>query len=69
MPVKILDNITVIECATFVRAPVRFDNLTREKSLPPPLVREHGGKVPRELGYSDEDITALQNQKITNVAT
>jgi formyl-CoA transferase len=52
----------------FVGGPVRFDNLTREKSLPPPLVGEHGGKVLRELGYSDDDITALQNQKITNVA-
>jgi crotonobetainyl-CoA:carnitine CoA-transferase CaiB-like acyl-CoA transferase len=32
-------------------------------------VGEHGGKVLRELGYSDDEITALQNEMITRVAT
>lgn len=53
----------------FVGGPVRFDNLNKEQSAPPPLVGEHSGKVLRELGYSDDDITALQIEMITGVAT
>ena len=68
MPVKILDNITVIECATFVGAPVGFDNSARERTHPQALVSEHNAKVLRELGDSDGDITALRNGMITNAA-
>lgn len=66
MPERTLDNLTVIEWATFVGTPVRFDNLMREQSQPPPLVGEHGGRVLRELGYCDGDITAIRNEMITN---
>ena len=69
MPERILDNITVIECATFVGAPPRCDNWMREQSQPPRLVGEHGGEVLRELGYSDDDITALRSEMVTNAAS
>ena len=52
----------------FVGAPVRFDNLVREKSAPPPLVGEQSRKVLGELGYSSEAINALQAQGITQTA-
>ena len=49
----------------FVGGPVRFDNLARATSAPPPLVGEHSGKILRELGYGVEDIDALHSQGIT----
>jgi crotonobetainyl-CoA:carnitine CoA-transferase CaiB-like acyl-CoA transferase len=52
----------------FVGGPVRFDNLVKEKSTPPPLVGEHSSKVLSELGYRSEDINALQSQGITQSA-
>jgi crotonobetainyl-CoA:carnitine CoA-transferase CaiB-like acyl-CoA transferase len=52
----------------FVGAPVRFDNLVKEKSAPPPLVGEQSGKVLGELGYSDDAFNALQAQGVTQSA-
>ena len=69
MPERISDNITVIGCATFVGAPIGFDNCMRERSHPPPRVGEHGGNMLHESGYGGDDITALQNEMITNPAS
>lgn len=52
----------------FVAGPVRFENFVKEKSTPPPLVGEHSGKILSELGYSSEDIKALQSQAVTQTA-
>jgi formyl-CoA transferase len=52
----------------FVGGPVRFENFVKEKSTPPPLVGEHSGKILSELGYSSEDIKALQSQAVTQTA-
>jgi hypothetical protein len=69
MPERIIDSITMIECATFVSAPIGFDNWLRERSQPPPRVGEHGGKMLRESGYGGDDITALLNEMIKNAAS
>lgn len=68
MPVKILDNIMVIECATFVGAPVRFDSLARERSQPPAPVGEHSAKVLRELGYREGEVRTLHADGTTHRA-
>jgi crotonobetainyl-CoA:carnitine CoA-transferase CaiB-like acyl-CoA transferase len=49
----------------FVGGPVRYDNLAKVKSLPPPLVGEQSGKILRELGYDVDQIRALHAQGIT----
>jgi len=53
----------------FVGGPVRYDNLIKHKSTPPPLVGEHSGQVLRELGYGDETIVDLAAQGITRTAS
>ena len=53
----------------FVSGPVRFDNLARATSAPPPLVGEHSGKILRELGYNRDDVEALQARAIIRTAT
>ena len=49
----------------FVGGPVRYDNLTKVKSAPPPLVGEQSGKILQELGYDSDQIRALHAQGIT----
>jgi crotonobetainyl-CoA:carnitine CoA-transferase CaiB-like acyl-CoA transferase len=49
----------------FVGAPVRYDNLTKEKSTAPPLVGEQSGKILRELGYDEQCIDKLIAQGVT----
>jgi crotonobetainyl-CoA:carnitine CoA-transferase CaiB-like acyl-CoA transferase len=50
---------------TFLGAPVRYENLAKDKSAPPPLLGEHSEKVLSDLGYSATGIEALQRQGIT----
>ena len=52
----------------FVGGPVRYDNLNKNRSTPPPLVGEHSGQVLRDLGYGDETIRDLAAQGITRAA-
>ena len=52
----------------FVGGPVRYDNLNKNKSTPPPLVGEHSGQVLREFGYDEETIRDLAAQGITRTA-
>jgi formyl-CoA transferase len=52
----------------FVGGPVRYDNFSKDKSAPPPVVGEHSGKVLRELGYGDETIRDLAARGITRTA-
>ena len=49
----------------FVGGPVRYDNLTKEKSTAPPLVGEQSGKILRELGYDEHCIDQLIAQGVT----
>ena len=49
----------------FVGGPVRYDNLTKEKSTAPPLVGEQSGKILRELGYDEHSIDKLIAQGVT----
>jgi crotonobetainyl-CoA:carnitine CoA-transferase CaiB-like acyl-CoA transferase len=49
----------------FVGAPVRYANLAKAKSAPPPLVGEQSGKILRELGFDSDQIKALREQGIT----
>jgi crotonobetainyl-CoA:carnitine CoA-transferase CaiB-like acyl-CoA transferase len=49
----------------FVGSPVRFDNVTRDKSTPPPMLGEQSEKILRELGYSAIQISDLQARSIT----
>jgi formyl-CoA transferase len=49
----------------FVGGPVRYENLSRKKSNPPPLLGEHSGKVLSELGLRDEAIRDLESRGIT----
>lgn len=53
----------------FVGAPVRFANLTRERSAPPPLVGEHSRGILNELGYDDDAIAALRDAMVTRLAS
>ena len=46
----------------FVGGPVRYENLSRKKSNPPPLLGEHSGKVLSELGLRDEAIRDLESR-------
>jgi len=69
MPERISDDITVIECATFLGAPIRFDNWLRERSEPQPRIGEHGGEMLRESGCDGDDITALRNEMITHAVS
>jgi crotonobetainyl-CoA:carnitine CoA-transferase CaiB-like acyl-CoA transferase len=49
----------------FVGGPVRYENLSRKQSDPPPLLGEHSGKVLSELGLRDEAIRDLESRGIT----
>jgi crotonobetainyl-CoA:carnitine CoA-transferase CaiB-like acyl-CoA transferase len=53
----------------FVCGPVRYDDLPRVKSTPPPLVGEHSGKILQELGYDADQIAALHAQGITRTVS
>ena len=52
----------------FVGGPVRFDNLSKDKAAPPPLVGEHSEKILRELGHDDAAIEALATQGVSQFA-
>jgi crotonobetainyl-CoA:carnitine CoA-transferase CaiB-like acyl-CoA transferase len=52
----------------FVGAPVHYENFTREKSHPPPLLGEHSGKILSELGLRDEAIRDLESRGIIRMA-
>jgi formyl-CoA transferase len=49
----------------FVRGPVRFDDLDRARSKPPPLLGEHSAAVLRTLGYADDAIDELRSHGVT----
>jgi formyl-CoA transferase len=51
----------------FVGGPVRFDNLPKEKSAPPPLLGEQTVDILSELGYGQAAIDELAAQGITKV--
>ena len=72
--VKHLDLTETVEHAQagtwhFVGAPVRYDNLTKEKSTAPPLVGEQSGKILRELGYDQQSINKLIAQGVTRAVS
>jgi formyl-CoA transferase len=48
----------------FVGGPVRYDELTKKPSTPPPLVGEHTAAILKELGYETADIEKLVAQGI-----
>jgi crotonobetainyl-CoA:carnitine CoA-transferase CaiB-like acyl-CoA transferase len=52
----------------FVGAPVNYENLTRGRSNPPPLLGEHSGKILSELGLRDEAIRDLESRGIIRTA-
>jgi crotonobetainyl-CoA:carnitine CoA-transferase CaiB-like acyl-CoA transferase len=52
----------------FVGAPVHYENFTRERSNPPPLLGEHSGKILSELGLRDEAIRDLESRGIIRTA-
>jgi crotonobetainyl-CoA:carnitine CoA-transferase CaiB-like acyl-CoA transferase len=52
----------------FVGGPVHYDNFSKDKSTPPPVVGEHSGKVLRELGYGDDAISDLAANGVTGGA-
>lgn len=52
----------------FITGPVRFSDLERKTSAPPPLLGEQSGAVLRELGYSDGDIEDLRARGVTLTA-
>jgi crotonobetainyl-CoA:carnitine CoA-transferase CaiB-like acyl-CoA transferase len=52
----------------FVGGPVRYEDLTQEKSTPPPLVGEQSCKILRELGYDEQNIDQLIAQGVTHAA-
>ena len=52
----------------FVGGPVRFDNLAKDKTEPPPLVGEHSERILRELGHNDTAIKDLVTQGVSQIA-
>jgi crotonobetainyl-CoA:carnitine CoA-transferase CaiB-like acyl-CoA transferase len=52
----------------FVGGPVRYDELTKEPSTPPPLVGEHSAAILAELGYTRAVIDELVAHGITKMA-
>jgi crotonobetainyl-CoA:carnitine CoA-transferase CaiB-like acyl-CoA transferase len=52
----------------FVGPPVHYENFTRERSNPPPLLGEHSGKILSELGLRDEAIRDLESRGIIRTA-
>jgi crotonobetainyl-CoA:carnitine CoA-transferase CaiB-like acyl-CoA transferase len=48
----------------FVGGPVAYDNLSKTKSAPPPIVGQHSRKILQELGYEIEQINALHSEGI-----
>ena len=52
----------------FVGGPVRFDDLAKEKTQPPPLVGEHSERILRELGHNDAAIQQLVTQGVSQIA-
>jgi crotonobetainyl-CoA:carnitine CoA-transferase CaiB-like acyl-CoA transferase len=44
---------------------VRYANLAKAKSAPPPLVGEQSGKILREFVFDSDQIKALREQGIT----
>jgi crotonobetainyl-CoA:carnitine CoA-transferase CaiB-like acyl-CoA transferase len=46
---------------------VRYANLAKAKSAPPPLVGEHSRRILRSLGYDSDQIEALEAQGITQI--
>src|SRR6266404_2409211 len=51
----------------FVGAPVRYANLAKAQSAPPPLVGEDSRRILRSLGYDSDQIEALEAQGITQI--
>jgi crotonobetainyl-CoA:carnitine CoA-transferase CaiB-like acyl-CoA transferase len=43
---------------------VAYDNLSKTKSAPPPIVGQHSRKILQELGYEIEQINALHSEGI-----
>ncbi len=54
---------------TFVGGPVRYDNLAKARSAPPPLVGEHTEKILQTMGYDTGQIETLQAQGITRTVS
>lgn len=52
----------------FVGGPVRYDGLTKEQSMPPPLLGEHSAAILKELGYGQSTIDELVVSGITKIA-
>jgi len=52
----------------FVGGPVRYDGLTKEQSMPPPLLGEHSAAILKELGYGQSTIDELVASGITKIA-
>jgi crotonobetainyl-CoA:carnitine CoA-transferase CaiB-like acyl-CoA transferase len=52
----------------FIRGPVRYDGLPRERSTPPPLLGEHSAAILKELGYDQAALGELVAQGITKLA-
>lgn len=52
----------------FIGAPVNYENFTRERSNPPPLLGEHSGKILSELGLRDDAIRDLESRGIIRTA-
>ena len=52
----------------FVGGPVRYDGLTKEQSMPPPLLGEHSAAILKELGYDQSNIDELVARGITKIA-
>ena len=53
----------------FVRGPVTFTGLNREKETAPPLLGEHTEKVLKELDYSERAIQTLAREGVIQICT